>query len=152
MAQAVAMARRRALMIVATFSLAGCVTAQAPVAKMPKRDGTARVTGIPTRPKAPRAATAAPHRFEGMASYYWQGTRVANGERFDPDGLTAAHPSLPFGTRLKVSDPRTGRSVVVTVDDRGPFVHGRVLDLSRGAARVLGMESRGVNRVVAQVM
>jgi rare lipoprotein A len=72
--------------------------------------------------------------------------------RFEPEGLTAAHRWLPFGTRVRVSDPRTGRSVVVTINDRGPFIQGRVLDLSLGAARALGIQGRGVSRVHAEVI
>jgi len=96
--------------------------------------------------------TPAERDFSGTASYYWEGSRVASGGRFDPDGLTAAHRTLPFGTRLRVTDLISNRSVVVTVNDRGPFVSGRVLDLSRGAARVLGMTERGVTRIKASVM
>ncbi|MBK8769775.1 MAG: septal ring lytic transglycosylase RlpA family protein [Rhizobiales bacterium] len=83
----------------------------------------------------------------GMASYYKSGKRTANGERFNPNGLTAAHRSLPFGTKLKVTNPRTGRSVVVRVNDRGPFIRGRVIDLSLGAARVIGLTASGVGRI-----
>jgi rare lipoprotein A len=93
-----------------------------------------------------------PRSIEGVASYYWEGSRVASGGKYNPNGLTAAHRTLPFGTRVRVSDPKTNRSVVVTINDRGPFVHGRVLDLSLGAARALGMESRGVSRVHADVL
>ncbi|AWN35728.1 septal ring lytic transglycosylase RlpA family protein [Methylobacterium radiodurans] len=75
----------------------------------------------------------------GAASWYGSGHRTANGERFNPNGMTAAHRSLPFGTRVRVADKRTGRSVVVRINDRGPFVHGRIIDLSRGSARALGM-------------
>jgi rare lipoprotein A len=78
------------------------------------------------------------------ASYYSTGLRTANGEPFDPDGFTAASRTLPFGTRLQVTNPATGRSVVVRVNDRGPFIRGRSLDLSRGAAAALGMIERGV--------
>jgi rare lipoprotein A len=66
--------------------------------------------------------------------------------------MTAAHRTLPFGTRIRVSDPKTQRSVIVTINDRGPFVRGRVLDLSLGAARALGLESRGLGRVHADVL
>ena len=83
----------------------------------------------------------------GMASCYKSGKRTANGERFNPNGLTAAHRSLPFGTKLKVTNPRTGRSVVVRVNDRGPFIRGRVIDLSLGAARVIGLTASGVGRI-----
>jgi len=70
------------------------------------------------------------------ASWYHHGTRTANGERFVPDGMTAAHKTLPFGTKLHLT--RNGRSVIVRINDRGPFIRGRQLDLSRGAARSLG--------------
>jgi rare lipoprotein A len=90
--------------------------------------------------------------FSGAASYYMRGRRTASGERFNPYGLTAAHRSLPFGTHVSVTDLITGRSIVVTINDRGPFVRGRVLDLSLGAARALGMTPRGVTRIKATVM
>ena len=67
------------------------------------------------------------------------GNRTASGERFNPNGLTAAHRSLPFGTCLRVANPKTGRSVSVRVNDRGPFTKGVSLDLSHGAARAIGM-------------
>ena len=70
-----------------------------------------------------------------------RGNRTASGEMFDPNGLTAAHKSLPFGTCLVVGNPRTGRTVVVRVNDRGPFTEGMTLDLSAGAARAIGMHS-----------
>jgi rare lipoprotein A len=69
------------------------------------------------------------------------GHRTASGERFNPNGLTAAHRSLPFGTCLRVSNPGTGRSVVVRVNDRGPYANGASLDLSYGAARAIGMHT-----------
>jgi rare lipoprotein A len=90
--------------------------------------------------------------FSGMASYYWEGSQVASGGRYNPDGMTAAHRTLPFGTRLQVTDLISKRSVVVTVNDRGPFIAGRVLDLSRGAATALGMTNRGVTPIKATVM
>jgi rare lipoprotein A len=88
--------------------------------------------------------------FSGVASYYGNesGSKTASGERFNQNAMTCAHRSLPFGTRLRVS--AGGRSVVVTVNDRGPFVRGRVLDLSKGAARALGMG--GLARVTAEVI
>jgi rare lipoprotein A len=100
----------------------------------------------------PRVLHSTPRSIEGVASYYWEGKRVATGERYNPNGLTAAHRTLPFGTRIRVSDPKTQRSVIVTINDRGPFVRGRVLDLSLGAARALGLESRGLGRVHADVL
>jgi len=90
--------------------------------------------------------------FSGMASFYGNesGHRTASGQRFNQEAMTAAHRSLPFGTKLRVT--HGSRSVVVTVNDRGPFIRGRVLDLSTGAARAIGLTSAGVGRVVAEVM
>jgi rare lipoprotein A len=105
-----------------------------------------------TRIVRSRPAPVAAHDFSGMASYYWEGSRVASGGRYNPDGLTAAHRTLPFGTRLRVTDLVSSRSVVVVVNDRGPFIPGRVLDLSRGAAVALGMTARGVTPIKATVM
>ena len=86
----------------------------------------------------------------GVASYYgrrFHGRLTANGERFDMNAMTAAHRSLPFGTRVRVTNPRNGRSVVVRINDRGPFVRGRTIDLSRAAATRIGMISSGHARV-----
>jgi rare lipoprotein A len=90
--------------------------------------------------------------FSGMASYYGNesGNRTASGQRMNASAMTCAHRSLPFGTKLRVT--HGGRSVVVTVNDRGPFVRGRVLDLSTGAARAIGLTSAGVGRVTAEVV
>jgi rare lipoprotein A len=92
------------------------------------------------------------HSFSGMASYYGSesGSRTASGQRMISGAMTCAHRSLPFGTRLRVT--HGGRSVVVTVNDRGPFVRGRVLDLSTGAARAIGLTGVGVGRVTAEVV
>ena len=78
-----------------------------------------------------------------VSAFYWQGQRTASGEPFNPQGMTAAHRTLPFGTRLTVTNPRTGKSVTVVVNDRGPFVSGGSLDLSLGAAQAIGMHSTG---------
>ena len=90
--------------------------------------------------------------FSGMASFYGNesGSKTASGQRFNQNAMTCAHRSLPFGTRLKVT--HGDRSVVVTVNDRGPFIRGRVLDLSTAAARAVGLTSAGVGRVVAEVL
>ena len=84
----------------------------------------------------------ASRNFTGLCAFY-----PAHG-----NGLTAAHRTLPFGTRVRVTDPKSGRSVTVTVNDRGPFGKRRVLDLSPSAARALGMTSRGVIFVQAEVL
>jgi peptidoglycan lytic transglycosylase len=90
--------------------------------------------------------------FSGMASYYGNesGSKTASGQRFNQNALTAAHRSLPFGTKLRVT--HGARSVVVTINDRGPFIRGRVLDLSTAAARAVGLTSAGVGRVTAEVI
>ncbi len=83
----------------------------------------------------------------GFASYYKSGKVTANGEPYNPNGLTAAHRNLPFGTKLKVTNLRTGKSVIVRINDRGPFIKRRVLDLSYGAARVIGLHRSGVAKI-----
>ena len=83
----------------------------------------------------------------GKASFYSHGTRTASGAKFQPGALTAAHRSLPFGTVLRVTNLANQRSVTVTVNDRGPFVRGRILDLSSGAADALGFRNAGVTQV-----
>ena len=95
----------------------------------------------------------APDCASGIASWYgpeFRGRRTANGERFNPKAMTAAHPSLPFQTRLKVTNPKNGRSVTVRVNDRGPG-YGRSIDLSEEAARELGIHETGIARVEIQV-
>lgn len=79
----------------------------------------------------------------GKASWYALGSKTASGERMNPSAMTAAHRSLPFGTKVRVTNKRNGKSVVVRINDRGPFIRGRVLDLSKGAARELGFVSAG---------
>lgn len=79
----------------------------------------------------------------GRASWYALNSRTASGEHMNPSALTAAHRSLPFGTRVKVTNKNNGKSVVVRINDRGPFIKGRVLDLSRGAALKLGFVRSG---------
>ena len=88
----------------------------------------------------------------GLASFYTEGTQTANGEKFDTQELTAAHRTLPFGTRLRVTNVATGRSVTVRVNDRGPFVPGRVVDVSYAAAETLGMVGGGVAKVKLDVV
>ena len=90
--------------------------------------------------------------FAGKASFYGNesGSKTASGQRFNQNAMTAAHRSLPFGTKLRVN--YRGQSVVVTVNDRGPFIKGRVLDLSTGAARAIGLTGAGVGHVTAEVV
>lgn len=87
---------------------------------------------------------------QGKASYYGKahhGKKTASGKRFNMHAMTAAHRSLPFGTQLKVTSKDTGKSVIVTINDRGPYAGGRILDLSQEAARQLGMIKQGVGVV-----
>ena len=91
----------------------------------------------------------------GTASYYggkFDGRRTASGARFNQYGLTAAHRTLSFGTRVLVTNKSNGRSVEVTINDRGPYVGGRMIDLSKGAAREIGMLGSGVARVELAVV
>jgi rare lipoprotein A len=98
------------------------------------------------------AIASAGRSFSGVASFYGNesGSKTASGQRFNQNAMTAAHRTLPFGTKLRVT--HGSRSVVVTINDRGPFIRGRVLDLSTGAARAVGLTSAGVGRVTAEVI
>jgi rare lipoprotein A len=88
----------------------------------------------------------------GLASFYRHGARTANGETFNPTELTAAHRTLPFGTRLRVTNVATGQSVTVRINDRGPFIPGRVVDVSHSAAEALGLVDRGITKVKLDVV
>ena len=88
----------------------------------------------------------------GMASFYKSGKVTANGEAFDPHGLTAAHRSLPFGTIVRVENISNGKSVVVRINDRGPFIKGREIDLSLGAAKKVDLISRGIGKVKIEIL
>jgi rare lipoprotein A len=97
-------------------------------------------------------AAETPIASQGLASFYSEGARTASGEKFDARELTAAHPTLPFGTKLRVTNVATGRSVTVRVNDRGPYVAGRVVDVSHSAADALGMVGKGVAKVKLDVV
>ncbi len=108
-------------------------------------------------PKLPQAIAIGRIRlnFKGVASYYGydgSGSSTASGKRFNPEGMTAAHRSLPFGTKVRVTNTRNGRSVVVSITDRGPYIRGRIIDLSVGAARLLGMMGSGIAPVQIDVL
>jgi rare lipoprotein A len=102
-------------------------------------------------PFASHKATAAT-KMAGVASFYTEGEQTASGEKFDTHELTAAHPTLPFGTKLRVTNVTTGRSVTVRVNDRGPYVRGRVVDVSYSAAQSLGMVGKGIANVKLDVV
>lgn len=115
------------------------------------------LTGCGSTPRSGSGAASAPsgHSESGMASFYgneFQSRKTANGERFDQAQLTAAHRTLPFGTRLKVTNTQTGKSVQVRVNDRGPFVKGRVIDLSSSAFKSIANLNAGVVPVRIQVV
>ncbi|SEM24801.1 septal ring lytic transglycosylase RlpA family protein [Bradyrhizobium sp. OK095] len=152
---------RLLLAIVGAASLAAC--AQSPVGRQKADLGTSRQATVerPHRVAAlhprPTSRVRIPDGDEkqtashGVASFY-SDTETASGERFDKNELTAAHPSLPFGTKLRVTDVSSGRFVTVRVNDRGPYVHGRVVDISPSAAEALGMVDKGVANVRLDVV
>jgi rare lipoprotein A len=116
-----------------------------------------RVASAPTvRPPSTSKSVASdghkPAGMRGMASYYWQPQALASGGRFNPNGLTAAHKTLPFGTRVRVTHLGNGRSVEVKINDRGPYVAGRIIDLSKAAASVIGLTAQGVGRVAVEIL
>lgn len=119
---------------------------------LPLLAGLALLAGCST-PGFFSAETGGTYREDGEASYYGarhHGKRTASGERFDQNALTAAHRTLPFGTRVKVTNLNNERSVVVRINDRGPHVRGRLIDLSRRAAEALDMLRSGVAPVRVQ--
>jgi rare lipoprotein A len=97
----------------------------------------------------------AQNQLVGLASYYgakFHAKRTASGEKFDNNALTAAHKTLPFGSRVKVINPRNGLSVIVRINDRGPFVKGRIIDLSKAAARKVGLSHQGTLSVRLEIL
>lgn len=115
---------------------------------------------IPSNVEVPRAARAAPlnpivpkgHLLEGIASYYWQDQMTSSGERFNRSAFTAAHKTLPMNSRVMVTNVVNGRSIIVRINDRGPFKPGRVIDLSEAAAQEIGMHDKGLVPVKIQVL
>ena len=136
----------RALGAIATL---GLILAASPISLTPGQSGS--FISEATASENIRVAKT----LSGPASWYggkFHGRRTANGERFDMNEMTAAHRSLPFGTRVRVTNERNGRSVVVRINDRGPFVGNRIIDLSRGAAAAVGMVNTGVAPVRVEVL
>lgn len=87
-----------------------------------------------------------------VASWYSSGRRTASGQHFNPNGFSVAHRTLPFGTKIHLTNPRTGKSIVAIVNDRGPFVRGRGLDVSKGGARALGFIGQGQTTLVYEIL
>jgi rare lipoprotein A len=144
---------RTALLLAATIMAGGTATeASAKSHHHHAHHHAARSSGGSSSWLDATASSATGRSFSGMASFYGNesGSKTASGQRFDQNAMTAAHRTLPFGTKLRVT--HGDRSVVVTINDRGPFIRGRVLDLSTGAARAIGLTSAGVGRVVAEVI
>lgn len=113
--------------------------------------GLSLLTGIPDA----EARVHPGHSQRGIASYYHDslhGRKTASGQIYDKNAPSAAHKTLPLGTKVRVTDTKTGRSIVVKVNDRGPFVKGRIIDLSRNAARELGMIKKGLAQVEVEVL
>jgi len=130
------------------------------LASRPAQDQPTRAAAASTRARVAAARTPyASHKTidtkiasQGVASFYSDQQETASGEKFDGHELTAAHPTLPFGTKLRVTDVKTGRSVTVRVNDRGPYVPGRIVDVSYSAAQSLGMIGKGVANVRLDVV
>ena len=121
--------------------------------------GSIAMAGAGPKNRQPAAATLSGpclngtgHSLSGIASYYWQEQMTATGERFNKRDLTAAHRTLPFGTRVRVTRLDTGANVVVRINDRGPFKPGRVIDLSERAAEDIGMTGKGLTAVSLEVL
>lgn len=144
---------RWAFWVVLAFIASGCASAGMPASRSrPPAPRPAVATPSPGRPPAPR-----PDAFQetGVASWYGRqhhGKRTASGEPYDMNALTAAHRSLPLGTRVVVTNLDNGRSIEVRINDRGPYTDGRVIDLSYAAARRLGAVGAGVVRVGLKVV
>lgn len=113
---------------------------------------TAFLTNRPVPFAVNKQAARPSHALYGLASFYTEGSHTASGERLDGHKLTAAHPTLPFGTRVRVTNMANGRCVTVRINDRGPFVSGRVMDVSYSAAETLGMTQQGVAKVKLEVV
>jgi rare lipoprotein A len=146
------MRRRTARGLAILLSIAGLGAAQGPTSS--GLASSQNLTVKATRPVAQKKAHRKPYQI-GTASWYgsyFQGKPTASGEPYNMYDLTAAHPTLPLGTRVRVTNLRNGRSVVVRINDRGPVVPGRIIDLSYGAARVLKVKARGLQRVRLDVV
>jgi rare lipoprotein A len=133
----------------------------APTGRRPSPSKAPSLSRAPSPSKAPSVSKApsptkknvgTAHGQQGIASFYSEPQRVASGGWFNPNAMTAAHRSLPFGTRVRVTHRGSGRSVDVTINDRGPYVAGRIIDLSRAAAGLIGLTAQGLARVTVEVL
>ena len=123
------------------------------VAYAPERMTTGSIAGADLHAPLPGPRiTGTGHALQGVASYYWQDQMTATGERFDKRAMTAAHKTLPFGTKVRVTRVDTGKAVIVRINDRGPYKPGRIIDLSESAAEGLGMTGIGTTPVRLDVL
>jgi peptidoglycan lytic transglycosylase len=142
--------RTDSLVRAATFSAALLASAAAYAQAQPE---TAATSPAPEASAVP--AQGGDHRLTGLAAVYsdrLNGRKTASGKRYDKTALTAAHPTLPFGTKVKITNEKNGKSVVVTINDRGPTQPDRVLDVSQAAAKKLGIGPKGMAPVTAEVV
>ncbi|HSE77829.1 MAG TPA: septal ring lytic transglycosylase RlpA family protein [Alphaproteobacteria bacterium] len=132
--------------MLAVFGLGACAT---------QEKQSQEVVAAPVAPARPAPAPQVVHREEGIASWYGgrhHGRRTASGQRFDMNAMTAAHRKLPMFTRVRVMNLENGRSIEVVINDRGPYIKGRIIDLSSEAARRLEMRRQGTARVRVEVL
>ena len=127
------------------------VSPGAPPRAKPITTATLGRASVPSH-ATPKPLTGIAHQFDGLASFYWQAQKTASGEVFNPADMTAAHRTLPFGTKVRVTHTTSGRAVVVRINDRGPFKAGRVIDLSKAAAEHLQMTGAGLAAVKLEVV
>ena len=130
----------------AAFGIGACAT---------QEKQSQEVATVPVAPPAPPAAPQVIHREEGIASWYGghhQGRRTASGQRFDMNAMTAAHRKLPMFTRARVTNLENGRTIEVVINDRGPYIKGRIIDLSSEAARRLDTRRQGTAKVRVEVI
>jgi rare lipoprotein A len=143
---------RTAFALAATLLIGGSVTEASAKSRHHHSHHASKSTGGDWRDANASIGSSGGSSFSGVASFYGNesGSKTASGQRFNQNAMTCAHRSLPFGTKLRVT--HGGQSVVVTVNDRGPFIKGRVLDLSTAAARAIGLTSAGVGKVTAEIV
>lgn len=144
----------KAALCSAVLAVSACASAQTPSSATAPHSSNGWQKIARGKPAVTRPAKIA-QAFTGLASWYgsrFQGRPTASGEPFDMHSMTAAHRTLPFGTRVRVINEATGQSVIVRVNDRGPFAGKRIIDLSRAAAERIGLRTQGVGQVKVEVL
>jgi len=141
------------VLIMLVLTCVGCATAPVQEPSPSPYESSVRITASPERVRLKQPSSSSSQ--SGQASYYadrYQGRSTASGEPYDKNALTAAHRKLAFGTRVRVTNEANGKSVVVRINDRGPFVKGRIIDLSRAAFNAIGNTASGVLSVTVDVL